>query len=303
MKMSVNLCGVELKNPVIAASGTFGFGREYDEFYDVGGLGGISVKGLTRLPRLGNPPHRITETPAGMLNSVGLQNPGVEAFLEKDLPWLLEKGAVVVANAAGSTEDDYCYMAERLSGTGIHILEMNISCPNVKEGGVAFGTRPESVYKITKAVRAHCTKPLMVKLSPQAENIPEMCKAVEAAGADAISLTNTFQACAIDLEKRRPVFNNIFAGLSGPAVRPIALRMVWQAVGAVNIPVVGLGGIATGRDALEFIMAGAAAVQVGAANFANPRAMETIADEMAAWMDKNGVKTLDEIRGCARNAE
>ena len=155
MKMGVNLCGVELKNPVIAASGTFGFGREYDEFYDVGSLGGISVKGLTRLPRLGNPPHRITETPAGMLNRVGLQNPGVEAFLEKDLPWLLEKGAVVVANAAGSTEDDYCYMAERLSGTGIHILEMNISCPNVKEGGVAFGTRPESVYKITKLSLIH----------------------------------------------------------------------------------------------------------------------------------------------------
>ena len=174
MKMGVNLCGVELKNPVIAASGTFGFGREYDEFYDVGGLGGISVKGLTRLPRLGNPPHRITETPAGMLNSVGLQNPGVEAFLEKDLPWLLEKGAVGVANAAGSTEDDYCYMAERLSGTGIHILEMNISCPNVKEGGVAFGTRPESVYKITKAVRAHCTKPLMVKLSPNVADIAEV---------------------------------------------------------------------------------------------------------------------------------
>ena len=301
MKMGVNLCGVELKNPVIAASGTFGFGREYDKFYNVADLGGISVKGLTRLPRLGNPPHRITETPSGMLNSVGLQNPGVEAFIENDLPWLLEKGAVVVANAAGSTEDDYCYMAERLSQTGIHILEMNISCPNVKVGGMAYGVKAEAAGEVVRMVRDACKKPLMVKLSPQAENIPEMCKAVEAAGADAISLTNTFQACAIDLEKRKPVFNNIFAGLSGPAVRPIALRMVWQAVGAVNIPVVGLGGIATGRDALEFIMAGATAVQVGAANFANPRAMETIAEEMAAWMDKNGVKTLDEIRGCARS--
>ena len=183
---------------------------------------------------------------------------------------------------------------------GIDVLELNISCPNVKQGGLAFGIRAKDAEEVVSAVRKVCTVPLVVKLSPQAENIPEMCKAVEAAGADAISLTNTFQACAIDLEKRRPVFDNIFAGLSGPAVRPIALRMVWQAVGAVNIPVVGLGGIATGKDALEFIMAGATAVQVGAANFANPRAMETIAEEMAVWMDAHGVKTLDEIRGCAR---
>ena len=193
--------------------------------------------------------------------------------------------------------------AAMLSDSAVDIVELNISCPNVKVGGMAYGVKAAAAGEVVRMVRAACKKPLMVKLSPQAENIPEMCKAVEAAGADAISLTNTFQACAIDLEKRRPVFDNIFAGLSGPAVRPIALRMVWQAVGAVNIPVVGLGGIATGRDALEFIMAGAAAVQVGAANFANPRAMETIANEMAAWMDKNGVKTLDEIRGCARHAE
>ena len=186
---------------------------------------------------------------------------------------------------------------------GIDVLELNISCPNVKQGGLAFGIRAKDAEEVVSAVRKVCTVPLVVKLSPQAESIPDMCKAVEAAGADGISLCNTFQACAIDLEKRRPVFNNIFAGLSGPAVRPIALRMVWQAVGAVNIPVVGLGGIATGRDALEFIMAGATAVQVGAANFANPRAMETIADEMAQWMDAHGVKTLEEIRGCARNAE
>ena len=179
-------------------------------------------------------------------------------------------------------------------------IELNISCPNVKQGGLAFGIRAKDAEEVVSAVRKVCTVPLVVKLSPQAESIPDMCKAVEAAGADGISLCNTFQACAIDLEKRKPVFNNIFAGLSGPAVRPIALRMVWQAVGAVNIPVVGLGGIATGKDALEFIMAGATAVQVGAANFANPRAMETIAEEMAVWMDAHGVKTLDEIRGCAR---
>ena len=211
-------------------------------------------------------------------------------------------GTVVIANLGGHSEEEYVEGAAMLSDSAVDIVELNISCPNVKVGGMAYGVKAEAAGEVVRMVRDACKKPLMVKLSPQAENIPEMCKAVEAAGADAISLTNTFQACAIDLEKRKPVFNNIFAGLSGPAVRPIALRMVWQAVGAVNIPVVGLGGIATGRDALEFIMAGATAVQVGAANFANPRAMETIAEEMAAWMDKNGVKTLDEIRGCARNA-
>ena len=212
-------------------------------------------------------------------------------------------GTSVWVNLGGHTIEENVEGVQKLCAAGIDVLELNISCPNVKQGGLAFGIRAKDAEEVVSAVRKVCTVPLVVKLSPQAESIPDMCKAVEAAGADGISLCNTFQACAIDLEKRRPVFNNIFAGLSGPAVRPIALRMVWQAVGAVNIPVVGLGGIATGRDALEFIMAGAAAVQVGAANFANPRAMETIADEMAAWMDKNGVKTLDEIRGCARNAE
>ena len=212
-------------------------------------------------------------------------------------------GTVAIANLGGHSEEEYVEGAALLSDSAVDIVELNISCPNVKVGGMAYGVKAEAAGEVVRMVRAACKKPLMVKLSPQAENIPEMCKAVEAAGADAISLTNTFQACAIDLEKRKPVFNNIFAGLSGPAVRPIALRMVWQAVGAVNIPVVGLGGIATGRDALEFIMAGATAVQVGAANFANPRAMETIADEMAQWMDAHGVKTLEEIRGCARNAE
>ena len=277
MKMSVNLCGVELKNPVIAASGTFGFGREYDNFYDVGQLGGISVKGLTRLPRLGNPPHRITETPSGMLNSVGLQNPGVEAFLEKDLPWLLSKGAVVIANAAGSTEDDYCYMAERLSNSGVHMMEMNISCPNVKEGGVAFGTRPESVYNITKAVRAHCTKPLMVKLSPNVADIAEVAKAAEEAGADAISLINTL------------------TGMSGPAVRPVALRMCWQAAKAVSIPVVGMGGIETGEDAIAFLMVGCAAVQVGTANLYNPYACMDVIRGMEAYCTQHGIEDINDV--------
>ena len=302
--LKVNIAGVEFKNPIITASGCFGFGREYEKMYPLEKLGGMSLKGTTYAERLGNPPPRIAETASGMLNSVGLQNPGVQHFIDVELNEMLELrqkyGTVVIANLGGHSEEEYVEGAAMLSDSAVDIVELNISCPNVKVGGMAYGVKAKAAGEVVRMVRDACKKPLMVKLSPQAENIPEMCKAVEAAGADAISLTNTFQACAIDLEKRRPVFDNIFAGLSGPAVRPIALRMVWQAVGAVNIPVVGLGGIATGKDALEFIMAGATAVQVGAANFANPRAMETIAEEMAAWMDAHGVKTLDEIRGCAR---
>ena len=303
--LKTNLLGFVMNSPVIGASGTVGYGVEYEELADFAKIGGISGKGLTLHGQYGNKGERLWETPSGLINSIGLQNPGVQHFIDVELPEMLELkqkyGTVAIANLGGHSEEEYVEGAAMLSESAVDIVELNISCPNVKVGGMAYGVK--AAGEVVRMVRAACKKPLMVKLSPQAESIPEMCKAVEAAGADAISLTNTFQACAIDLEKRRPVFNNIFAGLSGPAVRPIALRMVWQAVGAVNIPVVGLGGIATGRDALEFIMAGATAVQVGAANFANPRAMETIADEMAAWMDKNGVKTLDEIRGCARHAE
>ena len=299
---NVTLCSLPLDNPVIPASGTFGYGHEFAELYDINCLGTFSFKGTTREPRLGNPQPRIAEMQSGMLNAVGLQNPGVDAVITEELPKLARVfRKPVMANVSGFSLDEYVEVCQKLDTCPqVGWLEVNISCPNVKVGGMAYGVKAEAAGEVVRMVRAACKKPLMVKLSPQAENIPEMCKAVEAAGADAISLTNTFQACAIDLEKRRPVFDNIFAGLSGPAVRPIALRMVWQAVGAVNIPVVGLGGIATGKDALEFIMAGATAVQVGAANFANPRAMETIAEEMAAWMDAHGVKTLDEIRGCAR---
>ena len=219
-------------------------------------IGGISGKGLTLHGQYGNKGERLWETPSGLINSIGLQNPGVQHFIDVELPEMLELkqkyGTVAIANLGGHSEEEYVEGAAMLSDSGVDIVELNISCPNVKVGGMAYGVKAEAAGEVVRMVRAACKKPLMVKLSPQAENIPEMCKAVEAAGADAISLTNTFQACAIDLEKRRPVFNNIFAGLSGPAVRPIALRMVWQAVGAVNIPVVGLGGIATGRDALEF---------------------------------------------------
>mgnify|MGYP003369521891 CR=1 FL=1 len=302
--LSTNLLGFAMHSPVIGASGTVGYGPEYEDLIDLSKIGGISGKGLTLHGQYGNEGVRLHETPSGLINSIGLQNPGVQHFIDVELPQMLrlkeQYGIVTLANLGGHNEEEYIQGAEMLSETGVDIIELNISCPNVKVGGMAYGVKAEAAGTMVKMVRDVCKKPLLVKLSPQAENIPDMCKAVEAAGADGISLTNTFQACAIDLEKRKPVFNNIFAGLSGPAVRPIALRMVWQAVGAVNIPVVGLGGIATGRDALEFIMAGATAVQVGAANFANPCAMQTIGEEMAEWMDKNGVKTLDEIRGCAR---
>ena len=305
--LHVSLLGKTLPCPVIAASGTFGYGVEYGEIVDLGVLGGVCSKGLTLNPKYGNEGERLLETPSGLINSIGLQNPGVRHFIDNELPAMRQAlagtGTAILANLGGGCIEDYEEGCELLCQAGVDFVELNISCPNVKHGGIAYGVKPESAKEVVSRVRRVCSRPLIVKMSPQAEDIGRMAAACVEAGADALSLVNTFQACAIDLEKRRPVFNNIFAGLSGPAVRPIALRMVWQAVGAVNIPVVGLGGIATGRDALEFIMAGAAAVQVGAANFANPRAMETIADEMAAWMDKNGVKTLDEIRGCARNAE
>ena len=298
--LRVNLFGKQLAGPVIAASGTFGFGPEYAGIEDLRVLGGISGKGLTLNGQPGNDGERLLETPSGLMNSIGLQNPGVQHFIENELPAMKTCGTSVWVNLGGHSVEENLEGVQKLCAAGIDVLELNISCPNVKQGGLAFGIRAKDAEEVVSAVRKVCTVPLVVKLSPQAESIPDMCKAVEAAGADGISLCNTFQACAIDLEKRRPVFNNTFAGLSGPAIRPIALRMVWQAVGAVKIPVIGLGGILTGRDALEFIMAGAAAVQVGTANFLDPKACTRITAEIGEWMDAHGVKTLDEIRGCAR---
>ena len=304
--LNTNLLGFTMNSPIIGASGTVGYGVEYEELADFSKIGGISGKGLTLHGQYGNKGERLWETPSGLINSIGLQNPGVQHFIDVELGEMLELkqkyGTVAIANLGGHSEEEYVEGAAMLSESGVDIVELNISCPNVKVGGMAYGVKAEAAGEVVRMVRAACKKPLMVKLSPQAENIPEMCKAVEAAGADAISLTNTFQACAIDLEKRRPVFNNIFAGLSGPAVRPIALRMVWQAVGAVDgaVPVIGLGGIASGEDALQFIMAGAAAVQVGTANFADPHACQRITREIDQWMDAHGVNSLDEIRGCAR---
>ena len=312
--LSLDLCGVKLKNPIIAASGTFGFGREYDELYDIGQLGGISVKGLSLLPRTGNPPSRIAETPSGMLNSVGLQNPGaehfiahdlewlkgtgtVESFIENDLPWLLTKNVAVIANITGTSVEQYVQMAERLAGTGVHLLEMNISCPNVHEGGVAFGVKPESVYAITKAVKAAAKQPLIVKLTPNVSDITENALAAEEAGANAISMINTLTGIAVDTNKRKMVLANNTGGLSGPAVRPVALRMVWQSAKKVHIPIIGMGGIETGEDAAAFMLCGAKAVMVGTANFTDPFACPRIIRELDAYCDRQKVRSAQELVG------
>ena len=254
--LTVNIAGVEFKNPVITASGTFGFGREYSEFYPLREIGGLSCKGITLKPRMGNPPPRFAETPSGILNAVGLQNPGVDHFIERDLPWLKEQETVVIANIAGNTPEEYAQMAEKLSESSVDMIEMNISCPNVKHGGVQFGTSCQSVGAITREVRAHCKKPLMVKLSPNVSDIAEIARAAESEGADALSLINTLTGMRIDINTRRPIIRNNTGGLSGPAVFPVAVRMVWQTAGAVKIPVVGMGGISTWRDAVEMMLAG-----------------------------------------------
>ena len=298
--LSLDLCGVHFKNPVIAASGTFGFGREYDELYDIGLLGGISVKGLCLGGRMGNPPSRLTETPGGMLNCVGLQNPGIESFIEHDLPWLLEKDVNVIANFFGTSIDSYCQAAEAFAHTGVHMLEMNISCPNVHDGGVAFGVKPERVYEITKAVKAHSRQPLIVKLSPNVSDITENALAAQEAGADAISLINTLTGIAVDVHRRRMILANNTGGLSGPAVKPVALRMVWQASRAVKVPVIGMGGIMTGEDAAAFMLCGASAVMVGTANIHDPMACVNIIEELEQYCDSTGVKAVSELTGALK---
>ena len=297
--LAVRLCGVPLATPVIGASGTYGFGEEYAGIVDLRWLGAVSGKGLTLEGKDGNKGERLYETPSGLINSIGLQNPGVRHFIKHELPRMKALGPKAMANLGGSTIETYEEGAALLDATDVDFIELNISCPNVKAGGIAYGVKAESAREVVARVRTCTKKPLVVKMSPNAENIVDMALACQDAGADALSLVNTFQAMAIDLERRRPVFDNVFAGLSGPAIRPIALRMVYQVCKAVQVPVVGLGGIATAEDALGFIMAGATAVQVGTANFANPRACEDIARGMAQWMDAHGVKDLAEIRGAA----
>lgn len=300
MNMSVKIAGVTLKNPVITASGCCGYGREYDKLYPMETLGGISLKGMTPLPRQGNPPPRVAETPAGMLNSVGLQNPGVEAFLRDELPHLAGRDVVKIANAAGSTVSDYALMAQRLDDTAVDIIEVNISCPNVKEGGVAFGTDCAMAASVVSAMRKSTSKPLMVKLSPNVTDIVSIAKAAEDAGADAISLINTLLGMRIDISTRRPILHQNVGGLSGPAVFPVALRMVWQVAGAVKIPVVGMGGIEKWQDAIEMMMAGARAVQVGAALFSDPFAPVKIIGGMRQWLEEQGIGDVNEIVGSVR---
>ncbi len=297
LDLSVNLCGVTLKNPIIAASGTFGFGRDFTRFYDIARLGGISAKGVTPDARAGNPPARIAETPSGILNSVGLQNPGIDAFLETELPWMLEQKGTVLCNISGNTLEEFCQMARKLDKSDATFIEVNVSCPNIHAGGKVFGSDPESILTVTQTVRCCTSKPIIIKLSPNVADIAEMALAAQEGGADAVSLINTITGMAIDVNTRRPVLANVTGGLSGPAVRPVALRMCYQTAQAVSIPVVGMGGIMTGEDVVMFLLAGCTAVQVGTANLADPMACVRILDELEDYMNRKGIKRVEELVG------
>lgn len=297
MNTKVKIAGVEFKNPVIAASGTFGFGKEFSEYIDLNKLGGICSKGLTLHRNLGNKGVRIHETASGIMNSIGLQNPGIDYFTKEELPFLEKFDTVAIANLGGHSVDDYVKGAEILDKTSVPMIELNISCPNVKEGGMAFGTEPKKACEVIKKVRRVTNKALIVKLSPNVGSIGDFAKIAENEGADAISLINTINAMAIDIRKRRPIFENKTAGLSGPCVKPIALRMTYEASSAVDIPVIGMGGIMTYEDAIEFIMAGASAIQVGTANFIDYKSMENIIDGISNFMRKEKIESLEEIRG------
>ena len=295
--LSVNIAGISLKNPVIAASGTFGFGREYSSYFDLSRLGGIAVKGLTLRPRKGNPPPRIAETPAGILNSVGLQNPGVHAFIRDEIPFLRRYDTAIIANASGNTVEEYEEMVRILSDADVDAIELNLSCPNVKEGCMVFGSSASGIAQVVSRARKLCRKPLIVKLTPNVTDICELARAAEAAGADAVSLINTLLGMAIDARTRRPVLGNITGGLSGPAVKPIALRMVYEVSRAVKIPVIGMGGITTGTDVVEFLLAGASAVMIGTAGFVNPYAWVEAIDGLETYMLENGVRSVSELIG------
>lgn len=298
--LSVKICGVDFKNPIIPASGVFGYGREYEELFPLNKLGGIATKGTTLKLRTGNIAPRIAETPGGMLNSVGLQNPGIDHFISTELPYLLTKNVTILANIAGSTPEECAEVAAKLEGTDVHMIELNISCPNVRQGGAAFGTDCGMAAEVTRQVRAATTKPLVVKLSPNVTSITDIARAVEAAGADAVSLINTLLGMRIDINTRRPVLHNNVGGLSGPAVFPVAVRMVWQVANAVKIPVIGMGGVSSGRDAIELMMAGASAVQVGAAIFTDPFAAVRIVEEMNEFLDSKGIADVSDIIGTVK---
>ena len=297
-RLNVNIGSLQLKNPVLTASGTFGYGEEFSDFLDLSRLGGFIVKGTTLLARQGNDYPRMVETPSGMLNAVGLQNKGVNYFVEHIYPRIKDCGSEVIVNVSGATIDDYVAVAEKLAPLeGIHAIEVNISCPNVKQGGMAFGTTPKGAASVTAALRAAWDRTLIVKLSPNVTDIAEIARTVEDEGADSVSLINTLMGMAVDVDRRRPYLSTITGGLSGPAVRPIAVRMVWQVAKAVKIPVIGLGGIMTGRDALEFLMAGATAVEVGTANFIDPAASVRIVSEIEEYCQKNNISDIHEIIG------
>ncbi|MBI1871231.1 MAG: dihydroorotate dehydrogenase [Chlamydiae bacterium] len=298
MNLSVQLGRLKLKNPVTVASGTYGYGEEFSELVDLNQLGGIAVKGLTLKPRKGNPPQRIVETPSGMLNSIGLQNVGVDTFIEKKIPFLKKFDTQVIANINGVSDEEYEELAKRLEPIQeVAALEINLSCPNVKEGGIHFGSKPDKIYEVTSRVRKAFSRGVLTKLSPNVTDIVPMAEAVEAAGADGISMVNTLVGMAIDVERRQPVLKSITGGLSGPAIKPIALRMVYEVHSKLDIPILGMGGIATVEDALEFLMAGATAISIGTANFYNPLTPLKILDGLKKYMEKFNFKKISEITG------
>jgi dihydroorotate dehydrogenase (NAD+) catalytic subunit len=297
-RLAVQLPGLSLKNPVIPASGCFGFGREFADYYDLGILGAIAIKAATGEPRYGNPTPRVAETPSGMLNAIGLQNPGVEGILEHELEWLAQYDVPIIANVAGSTTEEYVHVAERIStAPNVKAIELNISCPNVKCGGIAFGTVPEVAAELTRQVKAASKVPVYVKLSPNVTDIVEMARAVEAAGADGITMINTLLGMRIDLKSKKPILANKTGGLSGPAIKPVAVRMIYQVSQAVNIPIIGMGGIMNAEDVIEFYLAGASAVMVGTANFADPYVCPAIIKELPEWLDRMKVYHISELTG------
>lgn len=297
-KLSVNIAGLKLKNPVLTASGTFGYGEDYDEYIDLNQLGGIVVKSLSLKPALGNPPPRIVETPAGMLNAIGLQNIGINTFIEEKLPFLKRFDTKIVVNIYGHTQEEYGLIAERVEGVeGIHGVEVNISCPNVKKGGMIFGTDPQETYKVVQAVRKKTSLPLIIKLSPNVTDITVIAKAAEDAGADALSLINTLLGMAIDIDSCRPLLANITGGLSGPAVKPVALRMVWEIYNSARIPIIGIGGIMKASDALEFMIAGASAVEIGTANFIDPVSTLKILEGIKIYCLEKGIDDINRLIG------
>lgn len=296
-RLAVEVAGIRMATPVMGASGTFGFGMEYEDFLDLADVGAVVSKGVTPKPRAGNGGVRIAETPAGMLNSIGLENPGIEAFCRDILPEAAKLPTAFIVNISAGTAEEYGEMAQMLDVEGVDGIEVNISCPNVKEGGIVFGTDPKQAARVTQEVKKHTKKPVIVKLSPNVTDITQMARAVEEAGADAVSLINTLTGMAIDVEKRQPLLGNITGGLSGPAIKPVALRMVYQAAHAVSIPVIGMGGIQTGEDVAAFLLAGASAVEIGAENFANPRAVVEAAEGLDAYLERQGIEHAWDLTG------